>query len=196
MPAKASAKRTTAKLLFTRKQRSQLSKLLYAAQAQGPHDRTLQRLDRLAAKFTKDIRDLGFRPRYEIFDRCETSEEFEKRWTRRCMKRSSPEERKIDKAGLNKADSLVRGLVRNIARIWKKATGHRLPTLETEVLTWCGPGYRREFTALAGRHPLWLILDAVGLKLAAWHVNWLDWYVHRRTGEKMGYDPYIPYMDE
>ena len=65
MPVKASS-RTTAKFLFTRKRRSQLSKLLYAEQPQGLHGQALQQMDRLVAKFRNDLQKLGSRPLVEM----------------------------------------------------------------------------------------------------------------------------------
>ena len=151
---------TKAKLLLTTKQRRQLTKLLYEAQPQGPHYETLQRLDRLASKFSSDIQSLGFRPHSELIDQCFGSKSFQRKFVSR-RKKLSPAERKVDNAGIDRAEKLLRRLVRNVARNWSAATGQPLPALEAHVMEWGGHGYRPGLSAFAANHPLWLILDAL-----------------------------------
>jgi hypothetical protein len=185
MPAKSNGE-TKAKLLLTAKQRRQLTKLLYEAQPQGPHYKALQRIDRLAAKFSNDIKSLGFRPHSETIDQCLGSEYFNRKFVSR-RKRLSSAERKVDNAGIDKAENLLRRLVRNVARNWKAATGQPLPALEAHVIEWGGYGYRPGLTIFAANHPLWLMFDALRLKLSAFTVGWLVIYARKRAGENIEY---------
>ena len=58
MTARSSAKNVEFSL--TRKQRSQLSKLLKEGKPSGMQHNAIGRLERLATKFSEDIRRLGF----------------------------------------------------------------------------------------------------------------------------------------
>jgi hypothetical protein len=186
---------TKAKLLLTAKQRRQLTKLLYEAQPQGPHYKALQRIDRLASKFYSDIQSLGFRPHAELIDQCLGSKFFQRKFVSR-RRKLSPAERKVDNAGIDKAEKLLRRLVRNVARNWKAATGQPLPALEAHVIEWGGYGYRPRLTAFAANHPLWLILDALMLKLSAFTVGWLVIYARKREGENIEYPDLLEMNEE
>ena len=100
MPAELKEK-TRIKLLLTAKQRRQLTKLLYEAQPQGPHYKTLQRLDRLAASFANDLSNVGFRPHTEVIIRTLGSESVRQKFIRRRTK-MSPTERNVENKGWSK----------------------------------------------------------------------------------------------
>ena len=81
--AASSSGKTTPKLLFTLKQRSQFMKLLQDAAPHKNHDKALERMDRLAAKFSNDLRSIGFRPFVEIWERGISSKAYEQRFRAR-----------------------------------------------------------------------------------------------------------------
>jgi hypothetical protein len=184
MPTQSSAF-TGAKLLFTHEQRRQLAKLLNEAQPQGSHDKALAQMDRLAAKFRSDLRTLGFRPFVEILDQGISGREKRERLL-----------------GIQQAEELLRYLVFDIGRCWKETTGQPLPTLTTEVLDRCGLGYWPELSVIAASHPLWLVIDAVEVKLGALTVNHLVCWARWESGEKIsvpklfwpGFRPVRPHL--
>jgi hypothetical protein len=182
--AASSSEKTTSKLLFTPKQRSQLSKLLKEAKPAGMHDEAIDRLERSAAKFSEDIKSLGFRPFIEDWDRGLSSKSYEQSYVLRIEKLSAAELKK-EWVGVGKANLLLKNLATDLGRCWKETTGHPLPQLTAEVLERCGAGYRRELAVIATSHPLWLILDAVGLKVSASTVNYLVCDARRRGGENI-----------
>jgi hypothetical protein len=69
------------------------------------------------------------------------------------------------------ADDCFHSFVRDVGEYWKEGTGGPLPTLAAEFLDKCGVGYRPELAERAAGHPLWLMFEAVGLKVSAWTVN-------------------------
>jgi hypothetical protein len=181
MTAKSSTK---SKFSLTRKQRSQLSKLLKEAQPGGKHDEAIDRLERLGAKFSEDISSLGFRPAIEDWDRGLSSRSYERTYNLRIEKLSAAELKK-EWVGVGKAGLLLKNLATDLVLCWKETTGRPLPRLTAEVLERCGVGYRRELAVIATSHPLWLILDAVGLKVSASTVNYLVCDARRRGGENI-----------
>ena len=183
MTAKSSGK-TMPKFLFTDKQRRQLSKLLNKARPQRSHDKAINRMERLAAKFSEGINSLGFRPIAEDLDRVLSSKSYEQSYNLRIEKLSAAE-LKNESVGVGKAGLLLKNLATDLVLCWKETTGRPLPRLTAEVLQRCGVGYRREHAVIATSHPLWLILDAVGLKVSASSVNYLVCDARRRGGENI-----------
>jgi hypothetical protein len=176
--AKAEAK------FFTDKRRNQLTKLLKKAKPWVMQDKAIDRMESLAAKFSEDIRRLGFRPFIEDWDRCLSSESYQERFDRR-VQLSSAESKRKQLLGIKKADLLLKGLITNVARCWKETTGQPLPKLTAEVLERCGVGYWPELAVVAATHPLWLIFDAVELKVSGWTVNQLVCDARLRAGENI-----------
>jgi hypothetical protein len=183
MTAKSSAT-TEAKFALTRKQRSQLSELLKEAKPGGSHDDAIDRLERLGVKFVEDMESLGFRPFIEDWDRGLSSRSYERTYNLRIEKLSNAELNK-EWVGVGKANLLLKNLATDLVLCWKETTGRPLPRLTAEVLERCGVGYRRELAVIATSHPLWLILDAVGLKVSASTVNYLVCDARRRGGENI-----------
>ena len=169
MPGKASSKATT-ESLFTSKQRYQLSKLLNDARPQKADRIALDLMDQLAAKFKKEIKALGFRPTVEDRDLALGSKSYAQRHMVRFEKLSIAERKKWWD-GVGRADCLLLEFAADIGRCWKEATGRPLPKVKASVHQRCGEGYRRELAGLATTHPLWLILDALDLKVGARTVN-------------------------
>jgi hypothetical protein len=174
MTANSRAK-TEAKFSFTRKQRSQLTKLLNKVRPQRSHDEAIDRMERLAAKFGEGINSLGFRP---------VIEDLEQSYNLRIEKLSAAE-LKRESAGVGKAGLLLKNLPTDLVICWKETTGRPLPRLTAEVLERCGVGYRRELVVIATSHPLWLILEAVDLKVSALTVNYLVCDARKRGGENI-----------
>jgi hypothetical protein len=183
MIAKSSAK-TEAKFSLTDKPRRQLSKLLNKARPQRSHDKAISRMERLAAKYSDGINSLGFRPAIEELDRLLGSKSYDQSYKLRIKKLNAGELKK-ESIGVGKAGLLLKNLATDLVLCWKEATGRPLPRLTAEVLERCGVGYRRELAVIATSHPLWLILDAVGLKVSASTVNYLVCDARRRGGEKI-----------
>jgi hypothetical protein len=183
MTANSRAK-TEAKFSFTRKQRSQLTKLLNKVRPQRSHDEAIDRMERLAAKFGEGINSLGFRPVIEDLDRLLNSKSYEQSYNLRIEKLSAAE-LKRESAGVGKAGLLLKNLATDLVICWKETTGRPLPRLTAEVLERCGVGYRRELAVIATSHPLWLILEAVDLKVSALTVNYLVCDARKRGGENI-----------
>jgi hypothetical protein len=182
--AASSSGKTTPKLLFTLKQRRQLMKLLQDAAPHRNHDKALERMDRSGAKFINRLQSVGFRPMTELWERVISSKAYERRFETRAEK-LSPAGHRRQLFGIGKAEDLLRAFVTDVGRCWKETTGHPLPKLAPEVLDRCGVGYWPELTVIAASHPLWLIIDAVQVKVGAWAVNHLVCYARREAGEKI-----------
>jgi hypothetical protein len=183
MTSKSSTK-TETKFSLTRKQRSQLTKLLKEAKPAGKHDEAIDRLERLGAKFSEDINSLGFRPFIEDSDRGLSSRSYERTYNLRIEKLSNAELKK-EWVGVGKANLLLKNLATDVGRCWKRATGRSLPRLSVEMLKRSGIGYRHELAGLTASHPLWLIFDAIEVKVSASTVNWLVCFARRQLGEKI-----------
>jgi hypothetical protein len=182
--AASSRGKTTNKLLFTLEQRSQLNKLLKEAKPAGNHDDAIDRLERIGAKFVEDMESLGFRPFIEDRDRGLSSRSYERTYSLRIEKLSNAELNK-EWVGVGKANLLLKDLATEVGRFWKRATGRSLPRLSVEMLKRVGVGYRHELAGLTARHPMWLIFDAVEVKVSASTVDWLVCFARRRLGEKI-----------
>jgi hypothetical protein len=146
--------------------------MLKEAKPQKAHDKALQQIGRLAAKFSEDIKSLRFRPFVEDLDRLLSSKLYEQSYCVRIEKLSAAELKK-EWIGVGKANRLLKKVAADVSLCWQGATGRSLPRLPAKILQRSGLGYRREFAALAASHPLWLIFDAVGLKVSASTVNQL-----------------------
>jgi hypothetical protein len=171
----------TGKLLLTERQRAQLLGWLHQAAPCRRHADALDHLDQVATQFSNDIQHLGFRPSAETMDLCWNSGSFERKYFRR-LDKLSPAEREADDVGTKEADRLLSGLVDNVAQCWKEATGSPLPAFEPAYFEWIGDDVPT-LALLAASHPLWLIFDAVGLKLSSWGGNILIWKARKRAGE-------------
>jgi hypothetical protein len=157
-------------LLLTQKQQSELAQLLHDAAPERSHGETLRRLDQLAATFRKDLQSLGARPGMEILDECLGRESYVDDVAKLLeMPASAEDEEKVVR--IEGADDCFHSFVRDVGEYWEEATGGPLPTFAAEFLEKCGVGYRPELANRATGHPLWLMFEAVGLKVSAWTVN-------------------------
>lgn len=81
--------------------------------------------------------------------------------------------------GEGRADRIFREFCSNVARAWRRATGARLPALEYDRDD-DGRGYRSGARVVVSDHPLWVVLDAVGVKVDS---NTLEALVDFARGE-------------
>jgi hypothetical protein len=181
MPVKADGCPNT---IFTDTQRDQLAKLLYNASPQETRDETLQRLERLTTTFNNDLRRLGFRPLVEIGDRASSSRVYHGLFETQ-MDGLSPMEIEVQTKGIFAAENMLRKLAADVERCWRGATGAPLPRLKRELLKRYGVGFQRELTFHAASHPLWLIVDAAGVKVGAATVNQLVCEARKNEGEEI-----------
>ena len=87
--------------------------------------------------------------------------------------------------GSGGTDKALRGLVRDVAFAWEVVTDTQLPTLSTR---------ERDTVWASGSsgvpHPLWLVLDAVGLELGSAAVRTLVWVALHEDPHNAMRDPY------
>jgi hypothetical protein len=89
----------------------------------------------------------------------------------RLAKMKAPEA-KLYKVAVRRADALVLELCEKFAFCWSRVTGGPLTSISARVAQKCGPGrHRSDRAKYMLRHPLWLMLDAAGLKIGAGTVN-------------------------
>jgi hypothetical protein len=172
-------------LLLTQKQQSQLAQLLHDAAPERSHGETLRRLDQLAATFRKDLQSLGVRPCMEMLDECLGRESYVDD-VAKLIEMPASAEAKEKVFSIEGADDCFHSFVRDVGEYWREGTGGPLPTLSAEFLEKCGVGYRPELAKRATGHPLWLMFEAVGLKVSAWTVNLMVCIVRREAGENIG----------
>jgi hypothetical protein len=181
-----SNERTEFTSLLSAEQRQQLSKLLYKVKPRGPHEQALQQMDRLAADFRTDLENVGFRPLAEAWTEALRSEAYEKNLERLLAKIDS-DENIAELAGIAKADSLLRGFVAKMGRCWKDATGRPLPKLKLGMMKSLGiVGQGPDFAIRAGRHPLAIAFEAVGLDIAPWIVEQLGSKPNKSVANRIG----------
>jgi hypothetical protein len=142
----------------------------------------------IAAKFSNDLQSSGFRSLGEIPHRHTNSKAHDQKSRSQTEKLNPAANRRQMIAIEKKAKDLLYDFVTDVGRCWKETTGHPLPQLTREVLDRCG-GYRPELAVLAASHPLWVIFNAVEIKVGAHAVNHFVCYARRAAGEKISVPP-------
>lgn len=178
-------KRTNARLALSMAQKTNLNRMVASASLRHPAGEVTDRLERLTGEFRAKLKQLGFRPTKEDEDRSHGSPSFSnalnKQWDElslaECKKRWT---------GVGKADRLLREFCVKVAQSWTSATGRPLPVLDAAVLKKRDMGYRPNLRVFVMQNPLWLVLDAAGLKLGAESVKVLTTYARREVRERSG----------
>lgn len=175
--------KTFAPFNFSRSVRGRLARMLPVARQLKRPTEAAERLERMAANFHRKILFYGYAPSIECWSQATSNAAYSPRVVPEANSfRESDCVQRWKMVG--QADELLRELCVDVAECWRRETGRVLPRVNREHLVQSVTNLGRGRAGLAREHPLWLVIEATGLRLSATAVDDLVRYALREVRRK------------